>query len=1004
MTEIGDHHDYTEDEQTPRSRSATPTERKRSESDGDHYALTSSPKFAPPRKESRDIMQDPMETDTRGRPQPRKHGEFDSATFAFDVTEYCNQFSDDSFFGDIDDDFPVEKIKNLVNDVTKCVMQYQSYSLKSQKYLVNLREQMKSVKDSIHNQVMKKSFEISAEDDYLTVEELELKAKIAQVNATLAKVTAELALAQKFSAETEHVALEASEAAIKAAQEARRIQLELERKKRAEEKAREHEIKQKRQEEERLRTEEAKRLEEKKVMEQERKAKEKRMGIEGLTMKWEHWTPHCHKIEHGEFDQGIGCFIRGNPKSLDNNDITCRKLEQINSDFQYKQNEELVSNLISLTSQCHATKFADPIYIAIPHCMSRVSGLSREPTIKAQINGEWRELATFEVTFDDYREMKFVQAELDRPANLAVVTQIKKDYLSCPRRGGKLTSNVDPRVTLNISKGTFTSKHENIMIQIQPVDSSSVADIRKRNPNCAGLLTSSPILRLRWQSDELRHPIRFTLPSPPNPVKARKLAQLKKLKEEKMKNSPRPVIDFEPEPVKKKGRAPPVKEKKSKMDPAEAIRLAMLADQKGPEEDRDEPVKKKAEITKWYMGQYAATDDDESDNLFLVTFDEKNKWCVAEDIVVNQLKMDLLEFTMHKPLQRFMVLRTKTTIDAAGARLIADYIDNYLAQRHVKFIVKQRSEEPCDVSANCVPINRFERVSRKILDDGYEDGPDPSSDISVREGDLIEVGFKGNLKNEDDTALNFIFNSQLPSGTSFFVTEVDKFLQKNYPVYRGLVQMFRKTTTVKKVEPPPPDQRKAKLTRAPQVEGDDEEEEDEEEEGPKFIVEEKLEFLCQLLINIPKENQPHSQPLQRAPLTIVNQHDPISEDYLRGLAAELGDEWKKVGHYLNVRRVRIQAILSNFKAASDTRSQAEYEHDEMKYQMLTNWVKKVPRGVDKVGQLKKAFVRVGRRDLAEDLLDMEKDFLEEKRLAIQSQRKLNRPQSGRRSLTASSVS
>jgi hypothetical protein len=52
------------------------------------------------------------------------------------------------------------------------------------------------------------------------------------------------------------------------------------------------------------------------------------------------------------------------------------------------------------------------------------------------------------------------------------------------------------------------------------------------------------------------------------------------------------------------------------------------------------------------MGQYATTDDDESDNLFLVTYDEKSKWLVAEDSVVNQLKMDQLEFTMHKPINR----------------------------------------------------------------------------------------------------------------------------------------------------------------------------------------------------------------------------------------------------------------------------------------------------------------------------------------------------------------
>ena len=40
-----------------------------------------------------------------------------------------------------------------------------------------------------------------------------------------------------------------------------------------------------------------------------------------------------------------------------------------------------------------------------------------------------------------------------------------------------------------------------------------------------------------------------------------------------------------------------------------------------------------------------------------------------------------------------------------------------------------------------------------------------------------------------------IFNSQLQNGLYFSITEVDKFLQKSYNVYRGFVQIIKVSST-----------------------------------------------------------------------------------------------------------------------------------------------------------------------------------------------------------------
>ena len=77
---------------------------------------------------------------------------------------------------------------------------------------------------------------------------------------------------------------------------------------------------------------------------------------------------------------------------------------------------------------------------------------------------------------------------------------------------------------------------------------------------------------------------------------------------------------------------------------------------------------------------------------------------------------------------------------------------------------------------------------------------------------------------------------------------------------------------------------------------------------------------------------------------IRNVSDPINEDTLREVAAELGDEWKLLAQCLNVTRMRIEAILRNCNQNEDEESGLE----EARFEMLLTWVKRVPRSVSKV--------------------------------------------------------
>jgi len=60
---------------------------------------------------------------------------------------------------------------------------------------------------------------------------------------------------------------------------------------------------------------------------------------------------------------------------------------------------------------------------------------------------------------------------------------------------------------------------------------------------------------------------------------------------------------------------------------------------------------------------------------------------------------------------------------------------------------------------------------------------------------------------------------------------------------------------------------------------------------------------------------------------------------LRHLATEMGDEWRRLAQCLGIRSIRQQAAIRNGDTAA--RQHAVYD-------MLTSWMKKMPRAANKV--------------------------------------------------------
>ena len=91
-----------------------------------------------------------------------------------------------------------------------------------------------------------------------------------------------------------------------------------------------------------------------------------------------------------------------------------------------------------------------------------------------------------------------------------------------------------------------------------------------------------------------------------------------------------------------------------------------------------------------------------------------------------------------------------------------------------------RSDEPCSLILQVVPAARADKLTKKLTEEGWDDGPGASQPFQIQEGDVLELGFRGNVKldrpeeEEDAKAMTMVFNSQLKMSLTFDTIEVDK--------------------------------------------------------------------------------------------------------------------------------------------------------------------------------------------------------------------------------------
>uniref|UniRef100_A0A665WNX9 Death domain containing 1 n=1 Tax=Echeneis naucrates TaxID=173247 RepID=A0A665WNX9_ECHNA len=182
--------------------------------------------------------------------------------------------------------------------------------------------------------------------------------------------------------------------------------------------------------------------------------------------------------------------------------------------------EELVSRVIRVKVQGRDSNVCFPVTVVVPFC-ARYRGNYRDVAVKI-MDGERRTSYVTPVTTEGtYGRGSFAEVKVYSLGIFAVVSCLKRENYTIPKRGLSLKLPMDPRICLNYLPGCFTlSPH---LLQVQPIDTAVLAAVKSRREAYYSVVSTSPVLYLTHPTSQpLRRPLTVTLPCPPNPERKRK--------------------------------------------------------------------------------------------------------------------------------------------------------------------------------------------------------------------------------------------------------------------------------------------------------------------------------------------------------------------------------------------------------------------------------------------------------------------------------------------------
>ncbi|XP_066536353.1 death domain-containing protein 1 [Hoplias malabaricus] len=313
----------------------------------------------------------------------------------------------------------------------------------------------------------------------------------------------------------------------------------------------------------------------------------------------------------------------------------------------------------------------------------------------------------------------------------------------------------------------------------------------------------------------------------------------------------------------------------------------------------------------------------------------EEQWNLLDKTSVRNLQNSLVSFELMENFERVIVLRLLPSARPSDLTFFADNLEESVRTCSVTAVLHSRLQDPSSTVLAVLPSRELSWGLADLHVQNYRGPPEPSTEFFMKEGEQLLLKFSGNITSTADdqgtTPHTVTFHSQRRNWLHLKLKEKDPFGNYSSPHYKGTVLLFRI----------PRDQLFWR--------------------GDRVLIHQAYsleEPVCKLSLTLPKEVKTLCRPMS-AYILQHGQTESLCDKLLEWLCGELSEEDAALlVMCLQLRRSSVQ--LARLRAPDSFSLQT--------FHILTAWRRALPSSIPKRPLLARCLSRIGRAELAAELL------------------------------------
>ncbi|XP_007953742.2 death domain-containing protein 1 [Orycteropus afer afer] len=394
----------------------------------------------------------------------------------------------------------------------------------------------------------------------------------------------------------------------------------------------------------------------------------------------------------GETEPQVSCYITAPSYVLQH--LECRIINSMSS-LIVSDNEELVSNVITIEFSDREQRIPFPICIAIPFT-ARYRGNYRDIMVKLSdlsLQSSYLTPNSLEGPRGSYKGT-CAEVKVYKLGIFSVVSCLKRESFTITKKGLTLKPSMDSRISLNYPPGVCSTPVL-VQLKVQPVEPSLLTYLKTKQDISYSVVSTSPVIHVQHPSTRVfQKPITVFLPCSPHSDK-------KNLGSE---------IDH-----------------KNVASVTTNRIIPLFLNQT-----------KRVSIRK--PGSNAC------ETLKLLGFRSRDGgWFGLDNVVVRTMQSGLVSFELFEHLERFIVLHLSSVVDNSHLVSFVKSLEEATLSTTVCVVLNHQKGNPHRIVILVVPYKDLNQELKSLHLGGFSAPPEPSRRFQLREGEQLLLKFTGNI-------------------------------------------------------------------------------------------------------------------------------------------------------------------------------------------------------------------------------------------------------------------